>query len=96
MTRYEAMSPAERWALWHLAARGLITATALAGRLGVDLAGLRVLFEALGRRGYVRPDAQGVPDLTSSGRRALVARVADGERDLARWENEGGSVRAGI
>jgi DNA-binding IclR family transcriptional regulator len=69
------MSPAERWALWHLAARGPITAEALARRLGADPAGLSVLFEALGRHGYVEPDPQGVPDLSAKGRRALVMRA---------------------
>jgi hypothetical protein len=46
------------------------------------------------------PDPQGVPDLTSNGRQAIVARARaakpgrpDAERDLARWENEGGAVR---
>jgi Mn-dependent DtxR family transcriptional regulator len=79
MKQHEPISPAERWALWHVAARGPITASALAARLGVDPAGLSVLFEALGRRGYVRPDPQGVPDLTSKGRKTFVARVKAGD-----------------
>ena len=70
-----AISPAERRALWDLAAHGPITADALAARLGLDPTDLGELFEALGRRGYVQPDPQGVPDLTAQGRRAIVALV---------------------
>ena len=73
--RFATTAPDERWALWHLGAHGPITARALAGRLGVDPARVERLFEALGRRGYVREDPQGVPTLTSSGRRAIVRRL---------------------
>jgi DNA-binding MarR family transcriptional regulator len=79
-----AVSPAESWALWHLGARGPITAPALAGRLNVHPAGLGDLFEALGRRGYVQPDRQGVPSLTSKGRHALVALIRAGQDELSR------------
>src|SRR4051794_35535981 len=51
-----AISPAESWVLWHVAAHGPITASALAARLGLDSTGLSALFEALGRRGYLRRD----------------------------------------
>jgi Mn-dependent DtxR family transcriptional regulator len=68
-----ALSSAERSALWQLAARGPITVGALAARLGVDRGRLGAHFGALRRRGYVRPDPQGVPDLTARGRRAVVA-----------------------
>ena len=51
-----AISPAESWVLWHLGARGPISAPALAARLGRRPGRPGVtLFEALGRRGYVQP-----------------------------------------
>ena len=79
-----AITAAESWVLWHLGARGPISVGALARRLDVEPAGLGELFEALGRRGYVQLDRQGVPDLTSKGRRALVALVRAGQERIAR------------
>jgi DNA-binding MarR family transcriptional regulator len=79
-----AISPAESWVLWHVGAHGPITVDALAARLGLGRAGLEELFEALGRRGYVQPDPQGLPDLTSQGRHALVALVKAGHEEIAR------------
>ena len=78
------MTSDEIWALWHLGAHGPITAPALAGRLDVDPAGLEERFEALARRGYMQLDPQGVPSLTSSGRRALVALVRAGLQPRSR------------
>lgn len=79
-----AISPSESWVLWHVAARGPINAVALAARLELDPTGLGELFEALGRRGYVHPDPQGLPDLTSNGRRALLALVKAGREEVSR------------
>jgi DNA-binding MarR family transcriptional regulator len=74
-----AISTAESWVLWHLAAHGPITATALAERLELDPTVLAERFAALGRRGYVQPDRQGLPDLTPNGRRAVVALARAGQ-----------------
>jgi DNA-binding MarR family transcriptional regulator len=74
-----AISAAESWVLWYVAARGPISLAALAARLELDPTGLGGLFGALGRRGYVQPDPQGLPDLTSNGRHALVALVKAGQ-----------------
>jgi len=79
-----AISAAESWVLWHMAAHGPITADALAAKLDLEPARLGAIVEALGRRGYVGPDAQGVPDLTAKGRCALVVLVRAGQEDLAR------------
>jgi hypothetical protein len=79
-----AISPAESWVLWHAGARGPITAEALAAKLGLDPIELRELFDALSRRGYMRPDAQGVPDLTAKGRDALVTLIKAGHAEVAR------------
>jgi len=67
-----------------VAAHGPITADALAARLDLEPSGLSERFAALGREGYVRPDRQGVPDLTAKGRRALVALVRAGHDEVAR------------
>ena len=69
------MRATESWVLWHIGAHGPSTAAALAARLSVEPARLRAVLEALGRRGYVRPDRYGVPDLTATGREALVKLV---------------------
>ena len=93
------ISPAESWVLWHVGARGPISAAALAAKLGLDPTGLDDLFEALGRRGYVQPDAQGLPDLTSKGRHALVELVKVGQEEIAQLirgrepGDEGGRAR---
>jgi hypothetical protein len=79
-----AISPAESWALWYAAARGPITADALAAKLGSDPIELNELFEALGRRGYMSLDAQGLPDLTADGRDALVDLIKAGQETVAR------------
>ncbi len=76
------MTAEEIWALWHLGARGPITARALAGRSRVDPAGPEEGFEALAQRGYVQADPQGVPDLTARGRRALVPLARAGAHSL--------------
>src|SRR4051794_7641218 len=75
---------AENWVLRQIAAHGPITAAALAARLQLAPARLRALFETLGRRGYVQADRQGVPDLTRSGRHALVALVKADHEKIAR------------
>jgi hypothetical protein len=69
------MRATESRVLWHMGAHGPITAAALAARLRVEPARLRAVLERLGRRGYVRPDRYGVPDLTATGREALVKLV---------------------
>jgi DNA-binding MarR family transcriptional regulator len=79
-----AISPAESWVLWHAGARGPISADALAAKLGLDPIELRELFDALSRRGYLRPDAQGLPDLTAKGRDALVTLIKAGQAEVAR------------
>jgi DNA-binding MarR family transcriptional regulator len=79
-----AISAAEVWAMWHLAAHGPITARALAARLHVDPAAVSALFEALCQRAYVQPDRQGVPDVTESGRRTFVALVKAGHEEIVR------------
>ena len=78
------ITPAESWVLWHAAARGPITVDALAARLGRDPIELSELFASLGRRGYVQPDAQGLPDLTAKGRHALVTLIKAGQEEVAR------------
>jgi predicted ArsR family transcriptional regulator len=82
------MRVTESLVLWHVGAHGPITATALAARLKVEPAGLRAVLEALGRRGYVRPDRYGVPDLTATGRDALV-------KLIKRAHSNAGPVRPG-
>ena len=78
-----AISPAESWVLWHVGAHGPISADALAARLGLDPTALAERFEVLGRHGYVQPDGQGLPDLTSKGRHALVGLVKAGQEQIA-------------
>lgn len=65
----------ESWVLWHIGAHGPIATAALAARLKVEPARLGGVLKSLGRRGYVRPDRYGVPDLTATGRAALVKLV---------------------
>ena len=78
-----AISPGESWALWHVAAYGPIHPGRLAERLHVDAGCARDLFEALGRRGYLEPDAQGVMDLSPEGRDAFMALVTAGQKETA-------------
>jgi DNA-binding MarR family transcriptional regulator len=88
-----AISPAESWVLWHIGAHGPISTTALAARLEVEPNSLRAIVEALGSRGYVLPDRYGVPDLTATGRRALVALVKAGQDEVTRLTHEPGGER---
>jgi hypothetical protein len=74
---------AESRLLWQMGALGPITPDALAARLGLDPFAVGAQFDALVRRGHVRLDRQGVPDLTASGRHALVALVRAGLEERA-------------
>ena len=79
-----AISAAESWVLWHVAARGPISAGALAARLELDPTVLGELFRALRRRKYLQTDPQGLPDLTAKGRHAVVALIKAGQDEVAR------------
>ena len=65
----------------------------MAARLEVEPSGLRATVEALGSRGYVRPDRYGVPDLTATGRRALVSLARAGRHEVARLLRQPGGER---
>ena len=78
-----AISPAESWALWYVAAYGPIDSPRLTARLNLDAGRAGDLIEALGRRGYVHADAQGATDLTPDGRHAIVALVTAGQEEIA-------------
>ena len=77
------VSPAESWVMWHLGARGPHTSAALAVKLGVDRGSLERLYQTLERRGYVQSDDRGLPDLTRTGRRALIELIRAGQREIA-------------
>jgi DNA-binding MarR family transcriptional regulator len=79
-----AISSAESWVLWHVAARGPISAGALAARLELDPTVLSQPFEALRRRRYLETDPHGLPDLTAKGRHALVALIRAGQDEVSR------------
>ena len=78
-----AISPAESWALWHVAAHSPTDPARLAARLNLDAGCARDLFLALRRRGYVHDDAHGAMDLTPDGRHAIVALVKAGQEEIA-------------
>src|SRR4051794_40829757 len=78
-----AISPAESWALWHVAAYGPIDTARLTARLNLDAGRARDLIEALGRRGYVHAGAKDATELTPEGRHAIVALVTAGHEEIA-------------